>query len=267
MPVDVEQALKVARVAADDAGRVALEGFRRHKQVETKSGPIDLVTEFDRRAEDAVRARITEAFADHDIVGEEGGGENSDGLTWYVDPIDGTTNFVHGHPFFNVSIALWDGAEPLVGVVHAPALSLTWWAARGKGAFRNDEPCRVTSCDELGRALCATGFSRELRLQHDDNVEELRGFLRTTHGVRRGGAAALDLVMVADGTFEVYWQKGLGPWDVAAGVVIVLEAGGRVTGYDGRSEDARAGEILASNGLLHDDAAGVLAAAQRRRAG
>ncbi len=265
MSIDLEQAIAVARQAAEEAGVVALEGFRKQKDVETKSSPMDLVTEYDRRAEEVIRARLGASFPAHAIVGEEGGGERSTGLTWYVDPIDGTTNFVHGHPFFNVSIGLWRGAEPLVGVVHAPALGLTWWGARGKGAFRNDEPLRVSPCDELGRALCATGFTRELRRSADDNIDELQGFLRDTHGVRRGGASALDLVMVADGTFEVYWQKGLSPWDVAAGVVLVLEAGGKVTGYDGQGGDARDGEILATNALLHEPAVKILDEARRRR--
>jgi myo-inositol-1(or 4)-monophosphatase len=265
MSFDLEQALAVARKAAQEAGVVALEGFRKQKLVETKSGPMDLVTEYDRRAEDVLRAHLTEAFPEHAIVGEEGGGEHSMGLTWYLDPIDGTTNFVHGHPFFNVSIGLWRGTEPLVGVVNAPALGLTWWGARGKGAFRNDEPLRVSACDELGRALCATGFTREVRRSAEDNIEELNGFLRDTHGVRRGGASALDLAMVADGTFEVYWQKGLSPWDVAAGVLLVLEAGGKVTGYDGQGGEPRDGEILATNGRLHGPAAEILHEARRRR--
>jgi myo-inositol-1(or 4)-monophosphatase len=180
-----------------------------------------------------------------------------------VDPLDGTTNFAHGHPVFAVSMGLYAGREGLVGVVAAPAMGVTWWAARGHGCFRNGVPCRVTNTDALGDALCATGFPYDKWTNPDHNVRELDAFLTRTHGVRRGGSAAVDLAMVADGTFDLYWEQRLSPWDMAAGAVLVSEAGGTLSDYDGTAGDPLKGRLVATNGHLHAETLAVLQRARR----
>ena len=261
------RALAMALTIADEAASLAREGWRSGLAIE-KKGTIDLVTQYDLRSEALIRARLSEAFPDHRIVGEEGDTwEGSGGATWYVDPIDGTTNFAHGHPFFCVSIALWsesdEGALGEVGVVAAPALGVTWSAARGAGARRNGEPCRVSGTIELGDALCATGFPYDRWTSEEDNLREHRAFLKRTRGIRRCGSAALDLCLVADGTYDLYWEQKLNPWDMCAGALLVLEAGGRLSDYDGGPADPRDGRLVASNGALHDEALQVIAEARR----
>lgn len=231
-----------------------MEGFRSGARVE-KKGTIDLVTEYDRRAEAQIRAELLAAFPDHRIVGEEAPEQGSGDRVWYVDPIDGTTNFAHGHPFFAVSIALYEGAEPLAGVVSAPALGVTWSGARGRGAWRNEERCHVSESAKLEDCLCATGFPYDRWTTAEDNLREHAAFIKATQGVRRCGSAALDLCLVADGTYDLYWEQKLNPWDLAAGALLVLEAGGMVTDYDGSAADVRQGRLLASNGRVHAEAA------------
>jgi myo-inositol-1(or 4)-monophosphatase len=260
---DLKHALGVALGAAEEAGRVVLDGFRSGFAIQ-KKGPIDLVTEFDVRSERVVRARIAAAFPDHGIVGEEGDKTEAE-LTWYIDPIDGTTNFAHGHPVFSVAIALYRGAAPLVGVVHAPALGITWSGARGMGATRNGVPMRVSATTTLDESLVATGFAYGQRERKDDNVAEFTAFLKRTQGVRRCGSAAIDLALTADGSHDLYWEKWLAPWDVCAGALLVLEAGGKLTTFEGDEVDPRAGQILASNGLVHREAIELLASVRPPR--
>lgn len=251
---------------AERAAAVVIEGFRTGGAIR-KKGRIDLVTEYDLRSEDLVRDAITRAFPDHVFVGEEGDGREAateSGLTWYVDPLDGTTNFAHGHPFFCVSLALCDGPEPLVGVVEAPALRVSWRGAQGLGATRNGAPCRVGEAGSLGDALCATGFPYDRQTNDDDNLREYRTFLKRTRGIRRCGSAAIDLSMVADGTYDVYWEQRLSPWDLAAGACLVREAGGTLSDYDGNPPDVREGKLVATNGKLH---AATLACIAEARAG
>lgn len=255
--IDLAAALSVARAAADEAGRLALEGFRTPMEIH-KKGVIDLVTDFDLRSEQLVRAKIAAAFPEHGIVGEEGNKTSAE-LTWYIDPIDGTTNYAHGHPVFSISIALYRGAEPLVGVVHAPALGITWSGAKGLGADRNGVPLRVSAVRALEESLVATGFSYDQRDRTDDNVAEFRALLKRTQGVRRCGSAAIDLAFTADGSYDAYWEKRLSPWDVCAGALLVLEAGGKLSSFDGGPADPRSGELVASNGLVHDELLAVLA--------
>jgi myo-inositol-1(or 4)-monophosphatase len=248
-----EKALEVAERVARDAGALVMRGWRGGGGVSHK-GKFDLLTEHDLRSEQLIRAELERAFPGYRIVGEETA-ETGDGeLVWYVDPIDGTTNFAHGHPFFCVSIALYEGAEGLAGIVHAPALRTTWKAARHLGAFRNDKPCRVSTRAALEAALCATGFPYDRWTKPDNNREELSLFLRRTRGIRRCGSAAIDLCLVADGTYDIYWEQGLNAWDMCAGALMVLEAGGKLSTYEGAKADPRSGKLIASNGLLHDAA-------------
>ncbi|MEM9073254.1 MAG: inositol monophosphatase family protein [Myxococcota bacterium] len=255
--------LTTALSIAEEAAAIALEGFRRKPSV-TKKGTIDLLTEYDLRSEALIRKRLADAFPDHAIVGEEGDNEAIDGRpVWYVDPIDGTTNFAHGHPFFCVSMALWVEGRGELGVVVAPALGVVWSAERGKGALRNGEPCRVSERSTLEDALCATGFPYDRFDDHEeDNLREHRAFLKRTRGIRRCGSAAIDLCSVADGTYDLYWEQKLSPWDMCGGALIVEESGGRLSDYEGQKADPREGRLVASNGRLHDAALKVLAEAR-----
>ncbi len=252
-PAYVIHSLGVARKVAADVTPLLMEGFRSGTRIE-KKGAIDLVTEYDRRAEARIRAQLLAEFPDHRIVGEEGPEEGVGERVWYVDPIDGTTNFAHGHPFFGVSLALYEGLEALVGVVAAPALGITWWASKDGGAFRNGERCTVSTTRALADSLCATGFPYDQWTSAEDNLREHRAFLKASRGVRRCGAAALDLCFVADGSYDVYWEQKLNPWDVAAGALVVQEAGGLVTDYDGTRTEVRRGRFVASNGRVHAEA-------------
>lgn len=237
---------------AGEAGELLLEGFRGDAGVRTKGAGGDLVTEYDERCEAFLRNRLASLTPDAAFLGEEGGGDPGEGLAWHVDPIDGTGNFAHGHPYFAVSLGLWSPTEPLVGVVHAPAMGLTFAAARGAGATRNGVPTRVSSTSRLEDALLATGFSHDRASRNDNNYMEFCAIDAVTHGVRRCAAASLELALVADGGYDGYWDQGLASWDVAAAILLVRESGGRVS--DLRGGEIRLGrkaEILATNGRLH----------------
>jgi myo-inositol-1(or 4)-monophosphatase len=248
---ELEGARRVAAEVAREAGAIIMQGWRSGGAV-SKKGRFDLLTEFDLASEALIRERLGAAFPSHRIVGEEGDDTGAGDLVWYVDPIDGTTNFAHGHFFFAVSMGLYDGVTGLVGAVYAPALDILWTAARGKGAFRNETPCHVSSRATLDEAMCATGFPYDRWSTADDNHAELRAFLKRARGIRRCGAAAMDLCLVADGTYDVYWEKALNAWDMCAGALLVEEAGGRTSGYDGEPADPRSGKLVATNGLLHE---------------
>lgn len=258
------EALTELRRIATEAADVLMTGYRRPggARVEFKC-EVDLVTEFDRASEDLIRARVAASLPGCDLVAEEGGGEVSgDRPVIYADPLDGTTNFAHGHPFFAVSIALLSGATLEAGVVVAPALGWTHAAARGLGATRNDAPCAVSATTALGRSLLATGFPYDRRTSPENNFRAFVEIKRQAQGVRRCGSAALDLCLVADGTYDGYWERKLKPWDLAAGALMVLEAGGAVTDFGGGPPDVHAGRLLASNGLIHDELRAALAAAE-----
>ncbi|HJK94483.1 MAG TPA: inositol monophosphatase family protein, partial [Polyangiaceae bacterium LLY-WYZ-15_(1-7)] len=237
--------LKTTLAIAEDAATLVLAGFRDLDAVE-KKGTIDLVTEYDLKAEARIRERLAAAFPDDQIVGEEGedGAVDPARPVWYVDPIDGTTNFAHGHPFFSVSIARFAEGRAQVGVVAAPALGVVWAAAEGLGATRNGALCRVSERATLEDALCATGFPYDRWTAEDDNLREHRAFLKRTRGIRRCGSAAIDLCLVADGTYDLYWEQRLSPWDMAAGACLVAEAGGTLTDYDGGPADPRTGRLV-----------------------
>ena len=210
------------------------------------------MTKYDVECETLIRDRLGRAVPTHRIVGEEQEAVGAGSLVWYVDPIDGTTNFAHGLPFFCTSIGLFYENEPIVGVIAAPALSVTWWGGKGMGAFRNDVRCAVTPTDELIDALGATGFAYNRWTTTDDNLAEYAAFLKRSQGIGRCGAAALDCKASAMAERSIsYWEQGLSPWDVAAGVLLVREAGGTVTDYVGGSVDVLLGQVVASNGALH----------------
>ena len=260
-PREIEETLKQVERIANEAGELVLEGYRKPIDIQ-KKGVIDLVTEFDLKSEELVRKRLEESFPGCAIVGEEGEQNHDADYVWYVDPIDGTTNYAHGHPYFAVSIALCHKLDPLVGVVRAPALDVTWKAGRGQGAFRNEVPCKVSTISDLRQALCATGFPYDRHITDDDNLREWSGFIKRTVGIRRCGAAAIDLSLVADGTYEIYWEQKLNSWDLGAACLFVTEAGGQVCDYDGTPRQMTSGRVLASNGHLHGTALEILQTAR-----
>ena len=247
--------LDFAIQTAREAGRVLAEKFGRALQVSNK-GDIDLVTEADLAAERLIVERIRSYHPRHRILTEESGdvaeaGNREDAHKWIIDPLDGTTNYAHGYPVFCVSIALEHEGRVVVGVVYDPTRDELFAAERGEGATLNGRRVRASETDELNRALICTGFPYDVR-ERGDFARHFRAFIMRAQSVRRDGAAALDLAYVAAGRFEAFYEEGLRPWDVAAGVLLVEEAGGRVTHYDGSPFSIYASHIAASNGLLHE---------------
>lgn len=242
--------LQRALEIAEEAGTLLLTYFARGLGYELKS-EFDLITEADRRSEELIVERLQGSYPNHSIVAEEGAGQqlNSE-FCWYVDPLDGTTNFAHGFPVFCVSLALEQNGQLLVGVIHDPLRRETFWCQRGQGAFLNGRPIRVSKVSKLERALLATGFPSRKR-HRDINVYFYHQLSMLSHGVRRAGSAALDLAYVACGRLDAFWEFGLNPWDVAAGVLLIQEAGGCVTDLHGQPLNLRGPHILADNGLLH----------------
>lgn len=260
---ELDAALEVAQRAARAAGAIIRSRWDTPITIEHK-GEVDLVTEVDRAAEAAIIAVLQAAYPADRIVAEEGGG-GSDELadtgsartarTWYVDPLDGTTNFSHGVPHFCVSIALSVGGDPVVGVVYEPIRDWMFHARRGGGAFRDATPLRVSQCAALSDALLATGFPYDRRATARNNTAEFARLLAIARGMRRAGAAALDLAYVAAGWLDGYWESRLKAWDIAAGTLLVREAGGRVTGMYSEALDLTAGHITAAPPALHDQLA------------
>jgi myo-inositol-1(or 4)-monophosphatase len=258
---DAARLVRLALDAARAAGALVSQGWRKHPVAEHK-GRIDLVTRFDRESETFLR-EVLGRSAPYPVVGEEQGGERArggDDPTWYVDPLDGTTNFVHGHPFWCVSIGLFVGPTPALGVVVAPPLGVEWTGVVGGSAQRNGEACQVSTVSALDDALLATGFPYDRRTSEDNNFDAFVAIKRRCQAVRRCGSAAIDLCFVADGTYDGYWERKLKPWDMGAGVPIVLAAGGRVTDYEGADTDLRVGHVVASNGRLHAELVDALGA-------
>jgi myo-inositol-1(or 4)-monophosphatase len=261
--------LAVARRIAGEAAAILRAGAGHGHRSASKRTSVDLVTEYDTRAEAHVVRALAAAFPDDEVVAEEGGGQaGASGRRWLVDPLDGTTNFAHGLPFFCVSIALEDGGGPRVGVIDAPALGWHFYGARGHGAFLveparslAERRLRVSDTAALPQSLLATGFPYDTASSPRNNLAAWAQIYPRTQGLRRVGAAALDLCFVAAGWMDGYWELKIKPWDIAAGALFVLEAGGRVSGFAGQPYRSDAGEILATNGHLHDELAAALAAA------
>ena len=249
---DFEYELTVALESAAEAA--AILRARSGAHLVREKARADLVTAVDEASERAIQQRITAAFPDDAFVAEEfSASVSSDGRRWIVDPIDGTANFVHGHPFACVSIAFADAMGPAVGVVHAPFLGEVYHAVRGGGAFLNGNLISVSEVSEPTRTLVATGFPfKDGKGATEPYFRLVAEMVHGTHGVRRAGAAALDLAYVACGRVDAYFEIGLAPWDLAAGVLLVTEAGGQVSGWTGDVRPpVETGRILASNGLVH----------------
>lgn len=246
--------LNFAIQTAHDAGRILAEKFGRSINVSNK-GDIDLVTEADIASEQLIVERIRNHHPRHSILAEESGevecvaGADSD-FKWIVDPLDGTTNYAHGYPCFCVSIALERDGEIVIGVVYDPMRDEMFAAERGEGATLNGRRVMVSETSELNRALICTGFPYDVR-GRSEFTRHFAAFIMRAQAVRRDGSAALDLAYVSCGRFDGFYEEGLRPWDVAAGKLLVEEAGGRVTHYDGAPFDIYRPPILASNGLVH----------------
>jgi myo-inositol-1(or 4)-monophosphatase len=247
--------LPVMSAIAREAGALLLPYFHRGLKIEYK-GDADLVTAADRASEVLIRERIRQQFPSHDVLGEEQGLSDQGGdYRWYVDPLDGTTNFAHGYPVFCVSMALEhrgkDQARRIAGVVYDPTRDELFTAEVGKGAHLNGTPIHVSKAAQLKECLLATGFPSHKR-HKNPNIHFYHQITLRTHGVRRAGSAALDLCNVASGRFDGFWEFNLNPWDTAAGALVVEEAGGRVSRFDGSAFELDSRETLASNGLVHD---------------
>jgi myo-inositol-1(or 4)-monophosphatase len=248
-----QSALAVAR----EAGAILIDGFRSRPAVELKA-PVDLVTEWDRRSEAHIVERLSRLTPHIAILAEEGGGQVTETLSWYCDPLDGTTNFVHGHPFFAVSIGAMQNSVPVAGAVFAPVLGWFWVGSRDDVAERNGQVCRVSHTSLLGDALLATGFPPNRERAPHNNFDAFVEAKRRVRGVRRCGSAAIDMCFVADGTYDGYWERALHAWDLVAGAAIVLAAGGEVTTLDGGPAQFERGHVIASNGSLHEELIGLV---------
>jgi myo-inositol-1(or 4)-monophosphatase len=252
----LDQAIRITR----SAGALLRQGWGQAGLIRHK-GQVDLVTDFDRQAEALVVRALRSLYPHHHICAEEQGSLGPDGseYTWYLDPLDGTTNFAHSFPVFAVSLALWRRQEPLLGVVFDPIRDELFTAAAGSGSRLNGARITVSKLPDLDRSLLATGFPYNRRTAQDNNVANLALFLRRCQGVRRAGAAALDLAYVACGRLDGYWEFGLQPWDMAAGTLLVQEANGQVTGFQGEPVSLAPGcQLVASNGRIHREMLEVL---------
>jgi myo-inositol-1(or 4)-monophosphatase len=253
--------LNFAIQTARDAGQILLEKFGRKINV-SKKGDINLVTEADLASEALIIEQIKSYYPKHSILAEEAGnavvigGENR--WKWIIDPLDGTTNFTHGYPCFCVTLALEHDGDIVLGVTYDPTRDELFAAERGRGASLNNKPIRVSETEQLSEALVVTGFPYDFK-EKTDFARHLYEFLVQARGVRRDGSAAIDMAYVACGRFDGFWEEGLNPWDMAAGLLLIEEAGGRVSTYTESRFDLYSPPILATNGLIHSQMAKVLA--------
>jgi myo-inositol-1(or 4)-monophosphatase len=254
----LEERLALAIDLARSAGRLVREGYGRAAGVRHK-GAIDLVTEVDLHSEALLIAGIQRAFPNDAILAEEGGLRGDAPQRWVLDPLDGTVNYAHGVPVFSVSIAYVEGTRPLVGVIYDPLRNELFHASAGGGAWLNDGRVHTSATRDLNDGLLVTGFAYDVRTTREDNFEYFQKLALRSQGVRRLGSAALDLAYVAAGRFDAYWELSLAPWDLAAGCLLVAEAGGRVTKVNGDPEPlSEPISILATNGHLHPSMLGLL---------
>ena len=249
-----EELMTLAIELAQRAGALQKSRYETALTIDTKSAAVDLVTEVDRGCEDLIVGELDARRPLDGVLGEEGSARVANGSPWrwVIDPLDGTTNYAHGYPRFCVSIGVErDGAREL-GVVYDPLLDELYSASRGDGARRNGQPIRVSKETQLGRSLLATGFAYDRRSSELDNLDHFATFLKSARALRRDGSAALDLCYVAAGRLDGYWELKLQPWDVAAGYLILEEAGGRASDFSGTLSDGSGTEVVASNGHIHD---------------
>jgi myo-inositol-1(or 4)-monophosphatase len=249
----LQQFLEIGVEAALAGGAVLQSYWGALERIQEKGRPGDLVTEADKAAEVEILAILRQRLPEHSILAEESGqmGDRDNPYVWAIDPLDGTTNYAHQYPCYAVSVGLLIDGVPQVGVVLDPSRQELFCAARGLGATCNGVPIQVSATAELSKSLLVTGFAYDRHQTTDNNYAEFCYLTHLTQGVRRSGSAALDLAAVASGRLDGYWERGLSPWDITAGIILVEEAGGRVTAYDGSLLQLRSGRLLATNGHLH----------------
>ena len=253
-PEQLQVFLDVATESVLAAGAILKDRWGKLNNIQEKGRPGDLVTEADKLAEAEVLQVLHRHFRDHQILAEESGilGNADSRYVWAIDPLDGTTNYAHGLPLAATSVGLMVDGVPSVGAVYNPFSDELFRAAKGLGATCNRRPIRVSQTAELEQSLLITGFAYDRRETTDNNYAEFCHLTHLTQGVRRLGCASMDLAGVACGRLDGYWERGLQPWDITAGIVILEEAGGKVTAYNGSSLDISSGRILATNSLIHD---------------
>jgi myo-inositol-1(or 4)-monophosphatase len=258
---DIENFMSVAWQAANAAGAIIRANWQQPKTIDYK-GAIDLVTSVDRECERKIIDVIRRNFPDHSILAEEETDVQcaQSQYRWIVDPLDGTTNFAHSYPQFSVSIALEQNGRVIVGLVYDPIRNECFKAALGQGATLNTNAMRISLVDELDKSLLATGFPYDRRDFADFYLSYSKAFMTRCQGIRRGGSAALDLCYVACGRLDGFWELKLKPWDIAAGSLIVTEAGGKLSDFSGKPFSIRGQETLATNGLIHDEMVHVASA-------
>ena len=246
----IDTARKAGALLRDNVGRIGSIEFK---------GAVDIVTDVDRKSEALIIDAIKKAFPSHGILAEESPELKQDSpFKWIIDPLDGTTNYSHGFPFFCVSIGFEVSGEVAFGVVYDPMMNELFTAEKGKGASLNGKKTGVSAIGDLGKSLLATGFPYDLRSSKDNNLDRFSEFSLKAQAIRRAGSAALDLCYIASGRFDGYWEMKLKPWDTAAGSLIVSESGGAVTDFSGGPFSIYGKECLASNGLIHDDMTRIL---------
>lgn len=257
--------INLLKNAALEGGEILKNGFSQTKSVH-KKGAVDLLTQYDLAVESCVKEALSKSLPGWEIVAEESGGTAQRGKRIFIDPIDGTTNFVHGHPFCCVSIGAWEDETPVAGVVYAPLLNELYTAEAGKGAFCNGEKICVNDRADLRESLLSTGFPYSV-FENEAVTKQVEAWLfkalRSSQGVRRCGAAAIDLAHVAKGIYAGFWEMGLKSWDVATGILLIREAGGKITTLDGQPFGVQSGDIiLATNGRIHDELKELLTAGE-----
>jgi myo-inositol-1(or 4)-monophosphatase len=243
---------------ARQAGAYLMAHFRTDLKISHK-GVIDLVTEVDIATEKLIVSRLAQEFPDYSVLAEENHADSAQAeCRWIIDPLDGTTNYAHGFPFFAVSIGLEYQGEIVFGVVYCPVWEEMFSAIRGKGAFCNGVPIRVSLTDSLSQSFLATGFPYDIRTSADNNLDNFHNFALKTLAIRRAGAAALDLSYVAAGRFDGFWELKLNPWDCGPGYLLVREAGGMVTNFRGEPGSIYEKKCLATNGRIHEEMLALL---------
>ena len=256
--MNMDKTIQAAREAALKAGQMLRENIGQSSEISYK-GAIDLVTNFDTQAQGVIFDHLSSCFPDHDYLAEEGLSQKKGAeFRWIIDPLDGTTNYAHHFPVFTVSIALQREGEVVLGLIYDPMREEIFSAVKGEGAFLNGKGVRVSAVDDLNRSLLATGFPYDVRVSEVNNIAHFNNFLTRVQGIRRCGSAAMDLCYVACGRFDGFWELKLSPWDMAAGALIVQEAGGLISDFQDGEFTIYGAEILASNGLIHKQMVEVL---------
>ena len=263
--MDIDDYLKEADFIARKAGKMLRKNINTSAEIRFK-GVVDLVTDFDNQAQRIIFDHLSGCFPDHDFMGEEGLSQDKGReFRWIIDPLDGTTNYAHGFPIFCVSIALEREDKVVLGVVYDPMRDEMFSAVLGEGALLDGNELHVSAVDDLNMSLVATGFPYDIRESEVNNIDHFNHFLVRVQAIRRCGSAAMDLCYIACGRFDGFWELKLHPWDVAAGALIVQEAGGRITDFLNHEYSIFGSEILATNGLIHDQMLEVLSLGDREK--